>query len=64
MEFLAKLLVKLNGAKTYVVGVAAMLTSLGAYLNGAITIKDLIEAWFAAITAMTIRHGITTTAGK
>lgn len=52
---------KLNGWKTYIIGVAAILTALGAYLNHTITVKELIEAVWAAIMAMTIRHGITTT---
>lgn len=61
MEFIKNLLAKLNGYKTYVLGVAGILTALGAYLNGAMTLQQLAEAVWASIMAMTIRHGVTTT---
>lgn len=64
MSFITNLLAKLNGLKTYIIGVAAILTALGAFLNGALDTKGLVEAVYAAITAMTLRHAITTTAGK
>lgn len=51
---------KLDGIKTYIVGVAAILTAVGAYLNHAIDLTTLIQSVFTAIGAMTIRHGITT----
>lgn len=56
-----ELILKLNGYKSYIIGAGAILTAVGAYLNGAITLKDCIEACWAAVMAMTIRHGITTT---
>lgn len=55
------LLSKLSGFKTYVVGVAAILTAVGAWMGGALDIKGMVEAVWAAVMAMTIRHGITTT---
>lgn len=61
MNFITNLLNKLSGWKTYIVAVAGILTALGAYLNGAITIAQLGEAIWAGIMAMTIRHGVTTT---
>jgi hypothetical protein len=36
-----------------------MLTAIGAYLSGTIGVKELVEAIFAAITAMTLRASIT-----
>lgn len=52
----------LSGYKTYITGVAAILTALGGYAGGAITLPELVAAIFAAIGTMTIRHAITTTA--
>ncbi len=58
---MAALLAKLSGWKTYIVGVAAILTAVGAWMSGTLDPKGAIEAVWAAIMAMTIRHGITTT---
>ncbi len=48
----------LQGYKTYIVAAGAILTALGAYLNGSISLSDLVSAIFAALTAMTLRAGI------
>lgn len=58
---MGNLLSKLNGYKTYIVGVAGILTALGAFLSGTLTSAQLGEAVWAAVMAMTIRHGVTTT---
>lgn len=52
---------KLKGYKTYITGFAAILTAIGAYLAGAITVNELVVAIFAAIQSMNIRHAVTTT---
>lgn len=52
---------KIKGWKTYIVGIAAILTAIGAYLNNIITLPNMVEAIFTAVATMTVRHGITTT---
>ncbi len=52
---------KLAGYKTYVLGAAAILAAIGGYLGQSLNLTQLIEAIFAALGTMTIRHGITTT---
>lgn len=54
----------LNGWKTYIVGLGAILTAVGAYLNGAMDLATLIQTVFGAIGAMTIRHGISSESKK
>lgn len=54
------LFAKLSGYKTYIVSVGAIMTALGAYLNGAMNVTDLIFAITGALGMSTIRHGITT----
>lgn len=51
----------LSGWKTYIVGVGAIITAIGGYASGAISLPELVGAIFAAIGTMTIRHAITTT---
>lgn len=51
----------LAGKKTYIVAATAIITAIGSYAYGGIDIKELIEAIFAAITAMTMRAGIAKT---
>lgn len=64
MEWLKKLIEKLAGYKTYILGVGAILTAIGAYLGGTIDAKQLAEAIWAALIAMGIRHGVTTEINK
>ena len=45
--------------KTYIVCAAAILTAIGTYLGGGMDLGQLVTAIFAAITAMTMRAGIT-----
>ncbi len=52
----------LSGYKTYILGVAAILTAIGGYASGTITLPELVAAIFAAVQTMNIRHAITTTA--
>jgi hypothetical protein len=48
----------LQGFKTYIVSAGAILTAVGAYLHGSISLTDLVSSIFAASTAMTLRAGI------
>lgn len=59
---MGKFLSFLDGYKTYITGGAAILTAIGAYLNHAITLNEMVVAIFAAVQSMNIRHSITTTA--
>lgn len=61
MNWLTTLLAKLNGWKTYFLGGGAILTAIGSYLSGVIDLKTAVEAVWAALGLMTLRHGITTT---
>jgi hypothetical protein len=45
----------LKGKKTYVTAFLAVVTAVGSYVLGEIAMQDMIEAVFAALTAMTIR---------
>ena len=53
---------KVNGIKTYVVAAGAILTAVGAYMNGVMDMPTLIQTVFGALSAMTIRHGMKTQA--
>lgn len=59
---MVKLFNKLNGWKTYITAAGAILTAIGAYMNHAITLAELLTAIFAALQTANIRHAITTTA--
>ncbi|WP_340149969.1 hypothetical protein [uncultured Sneathiella sp.] len=54
----------LKGKKTYVTAFLAIVAAVGSYLLDEIAMQDMIEAVFAALTAMTIRAAITTEAQK
>ncbi|MBI3678467.1 MAG: hypothetical protein HY243_17810 [Proteobacteria bacterium] len=53
-----------QGYKTYIVGVLALLSALGGYLDGDMTITAALQIAVPAILAMTVRHGIATTAAN
>jgi len=48
----------LSGKKTYVVCLVALVTAIGAYASGDMSLGDLIQAIFVAIGGMTMRSGI------
>lgn len=48
----------LKGRKTYITAILAAITAVGSYLLDEISLQDMIEACFAALTAMTIRAAI------
>ncbi len=54
----------LKGKKTYVTAALAIIAAVGSYLLDEIPTQDMIEAIFAALTAMTIRAAIPTEATK
>ena len=54
----------LKGKKTYVTAFLAVVAAVGSYMLDEIPLKDMIEAVFAALTAMTIRAAITSEAEK
>lgn len=58
---MANLLSKLNGWKVYILGVGAILTAIGGLIGGQIDAKTALETVWAALVAMGLRHGITTT---
>lgn len=49
----------LAGKKTYITAALGILTAVAGYVTGTIEIKELVEAIFIGITAMTMRAGIT-----
>lgn len=51
----------LKGWKTYLTALAAIITAVAAYFNGAITLPELVSAIFLAIQTSNIRHAMTTT---
>ncbi len=51
----------LSGWKTYITGAAAILTAIGMYAGGTITLPELLAAIFTAIQTMNLRHALTTT---
>jgi hypothetical protein len=57
MDWLVQIIVWLQGKKTYLVAVSAILTALIAYLNSSISLSELIAAIYGAITAITIKAG-------
>jgi len=57
MDWLAQAVVWLQGKKTYIVCVSAILTALIAYLNNSISLTELITAVYAAIAGVTLKAG-------
>ncbi len=52
----------LNGYKTYIVGALAVLGAVGGWLDGDLTLLAALNVAIPALLAMTVRHGIATTA--
>ena len=50
----------LQGKKTYIVGIGAIVAAVVAYTQGTIDGTQAVEAIVGAILAMTIRAGVTT----
>lgn len=49
---------KLAGKKTYIIGIVGVLTALGGYLAGDMTIAQAGQAVLTSLLAMGLRHGI------
>lgn len=58
MNYLAELRAFLQGRKTYLVVIAAVVSALAAWSNGAITDIELVRSLYEALAASTIRAGI------
>ncbi len=48
----------LKGYKTYITGVVAIITALGAYLSGDMSLAEAGQLGFTALLGMFIRHGV------
>lgn len=58
---MGNILSSLNGWKVYILAVGGILTAIGGYMGGSIDLKTLLDTIWAALLAMGLRHGITTT---
>ena len=54
----------MNGLKTYLTGITAILVAVVAYLNDPSTLSVDLQAILTAVLGMTIRHGVTTENAK
>lgn len=52
----------LSGYKTYIAGALAILSAIGGYLTGNLTVEAAANLVLPAVLAMTVRHGIARTA--
>lgn len=50
----------MNGYKTYIIGIGAILTAIGAHASGSLPMDQMLQACLTAVLSMTIRHGIAT----
>lgn len=64
MDFLLTVREKLQGAKTYIVALTGVLTSLTAYIDGQVSLGELITALIAAVGVATVRAGVASEAKK
>jgi hypothetical protein len=58
MTWLTKLQDALSGVKTYLVALAAIIAAVVGYADHQLTLIQLLQAIWAAITAMTIRAAV------
>lgn len=54
------MMTKLDGYKTYIVIAGAILTALGAYLTGELTLMEFVNASLVSLGIGTVRHGMKT----
>jgi len=47
-----------SGYRTYIVGALAILTAVGTYLAGDLSLADAAQACLTAILGMTVRAGV------
>ncbi len=50
----------MNGSKTYITGVLAIIAAALGYLNGSLELADAIQTGVTALMGMFIRHGVKT----
>lgn len=50
----------MNGKKTYIVGIGAILGAVAGVMTGTLTIEQAVQLALPALMGMTIRHGVTT----
>jgi hypothetical protein len=50
----------LKGKKTYVVAIVGLVTAIGGWLTGDLSLADAIQAGLTAVLGATIRHGVAT----
>ena len=53
-----KLNVKIDGYKTYMLGVGAIMWALGGMIAGKVDVNIAIQTILGSLTAMGIRHGV------
>lgn len=58
IKLLSLLKSMLKGKKTYVAAALGILTAVGGYLTGDMSLAETMKACFEGVMAMTIRHGI------
>ena len=60
--FMKGRMIMLSGYKTYIAGALTILGALGGFLTGNLAVDQAINLVVPAILAMTVRHGVSTTA--
>lgn len=58
IKLLTLLKTMLKGKKTYVIATLGILSAVGAYLTGDLSLADTMKACFEGVMAMTLRNGI------
>ena len=54
----------LNGKKTYITGIVAIVSAAGAYLIGDVSLADTAQIVVTALLGMFIRDGVNTATGN
>lgn len=54
----------LKGYKTYITGIVAIISAIGAYLTGDMALAEAVQLVVTAVMGMTIRKGIKTDTGN
>lgn len=62
MEFITKIKTILQGYKTYLVGVGAIIAAILAFIGGEMDIVATVQSIIAAVMTMTVRAGVATAA--
>jgi hypothetical protein len=55
---------RMEGFKTYLAAAATVITAWAAFAKGSIDLASAFQATITAVLAATVRHGVTTEAGK